>query len=624
MVQGITGKILRVNLTDRKVSIEEPDELFYRRYLGGAGFVGYYLLKEMKPGTDPLSPDNLLIFALGPVTGAAVPGGARNCIGAKSPLTGGMAKSEVGGFFGYELKRAGYDSLIVEGRAESPVYLWLNNGEVEIRDASSLWGMTVLETQDAIEAELGERMVRTATIGPAGENMAAISCIMTDLRNAAGRGGLGAVMGSKNLKCVAVKGRKGPQAADAVKLREMAQWMNKNYMNVGAASHHSLGTGTAASMVGGNSIGNLPVRNWGDGLFEEVEKITADTLRDTVRVAMEACPACQIRCKKVVELETETYKVDRRNGGPEYESLAAFGSYLGIDDLNAICRANELCGLYSLDTISTGCTIGFAMECYEKEILTPKDTGGIDLRFGNVEAMLQVIDLIAKREGIGDILADGSLKAAQRIGGGAEEYAMQVKGLEFGMHEPRLKQGLGLAYAVSAFGADHVAGIHDTGYTREGPEMDSVRQLGVPEPLPANDLSAAKAFMVKSQHMWRLFGDSLTICRFVPWTINQQVELLRALTGWDYTAVEALQLGERVATMARVFNVREGFTSADDTLPKRFFSPTPRGALKDTAIDPEELERAVHTFYGLMDWDPETGVPTEEKLQMLGIGWAAD
>ena len=624
MAQGITGKILRVNLTDRRNSVEEPDELFYRRYLGGAGFVGYYLLKEVKPGTDPLSPENLLIFALGPMTGTPVPGGSRNCIGAKSPLTGGMAKSEVGGFFGYELKRAGYDTLIVEGRAESPVYLWLHNGEVEIRDASSLWGMTVLETQDAIEAELGQRMVRTATIGPGGENMAAVSCIITDLRNAAGRGGLGAVMGSKNLKCVAVKGRKVPEAADALKLREMAQWMNKNYMNVGAASHHSLGTGTAASMVGGNSIGNLPVRNWGDGLFEEVGKITADTLRDTVRVAMEACPACQIRCKKVVELETDTYKVDRRNGGPEYESLAAFGSYLGIDDLNAICRANELCSLYSLDTISTGCTIGFAMECYEKEILTPKDTGGIDLRFGNVEAMLQVIDLIARREGIGDILADGSLKAAQRIGGGAEEYAMQVKGLEFGMHEPRLKQGLGLAYAVSAFGADHVAGIHDTGYTREGSEMDSVRQLGVPEPLPANDLSPAKAFMVKSQHMWRLFGDSLAICRFVPWTIHQQVELLRAQTGWEYTTVEALALGERVATMGRVFNVREGFTAADDTLPKRFFSPTPRGALKDTAIDPEELEKAVHTFYDLMDWDPETGVPTEEKLQMLGIGWAAD
>ncbi|MEE8443473.1 MAG: aldehyde ferredoxin oxidoreductase N-terminal domain-containing protein, partial [Dehalococcoidia bacterium] len=379
MVQGLTNKILRVNLTDRRISVEEPDELFYRRYLGGAGFVAYYLLKDLKPGVHPLSPDNILIFALGPLTGSPMPGGARNCIGAKSPLSGGMAKSEVGGFFGYELKRAGFDTLIVEGKAETPVYLWIHSGEVEIRDATALWGKTVLETQDAIEAELGERFVRTATIGPGGENMAAIACIMTDLRNAAGRGGTGAVMGSKNLKCVAVKGRSVPKPADPEKFREMARWMNNNYMNVGnGAVFHDLGTGDIGLMVGGNSIGNLPVRNWGDGSFEEVGNTTADALRDTYRVAMEACPGCQVRCKKVVELENESYKVDRRNGGPEYESLASFGSFLGIDDMAAICRANELCSLYSLDVISLGGTIAFAMECFEKEILTANDTGGID------------------------------------------------------------------------------------------------------------------------------------------------------------------------------------------------------------------------------------------------------
>jgi len=624
MVQGITGKILRVNLTDRRVSVDEPDELFYRRYLGGAGFVGYYLLNEMEPGTDALSPGNILIFALGPMTGAPVPGGARNCIGAKSPLTGGMAKSEVGGFFGFELKRAGYDSLIVEGRADSPVYLWLHGGEVEIRDASALWGMTVMDAQDALEAELGERNVRTATIGQAGEKMAAISCIITDLRNAAGRGGLGAVMGSKNLKLVAVKGRNAPKPANPGELREKALYMNHNYMNIGGAgAFHELGTGSAANMVGGNSIGNLPVRNWGDGSFDEVEKITADTIKETVRVGMDACPACQIRCKKVVELENASYKVDRRNGGPEYETLAALGSFLGIDDLDAICRGNELCSLYSLDTISAGGAIAFAMECFEKEIITLEDTGGIDLRFGNAEAMLQVLDLINTREGIGDLLADGSKKAAQRIGRGAEEYAMQVKGLEFGMHEPRLKQGLGLIYSVAAHGADHMAGLHDTMFTKEGPGMDLVRQLGVMDPLPATDLSVAKVAMVKSQHLWRMFGDSLVMCHFVPWTLHQQVDMLRAMTGWEFSAVEALKVGERVATMGRAFNLREGLTAADDALPKRFFSPTPRGALKNTAIDPGEMERAIHTFYEMMGWDPETGAPTEEKLVELGIGWVS-
>ncbi len=626
MVPGIANKVLRVNLTTRKVSVEEPGELFYRKYLGGAGMVAYYLLKELKPGTDPLSPGNILVIANGPLTGAAMPGGSRCCMGAKSPLSGGIAKGEAGGYFGYEMKRAGYDALVVEGKASSPVYLWLHDGNVQIRDASALWGKTVLETQDAMEAELGERFVRTALIGPAGENLAAISCIITDLRNAAGRGGLGAVMGSKNLKGVAVKGRQVAQPADPEKFRDMAKWMNNNYMNIGAGkSFHELGTGTAAAMVGGNSIGNLPVRNWGDGSFEQVDKITADAVRDTVRVAMEACPACQVRCKKVVELENENYKVDRRNGGPEYETLASFGSFLGIDDLQAICKANELCSLYSLDTISVGGTIAFAMECFENEILTSKDTGGIDLRFGNAQAMLQVVEMIARREGIGDILADGSRKAAERIGGGAAEFSMQVKGIELGMHEPRLKQGLGLIYSVATNGGDHTqAALHDTMFNQEGDGMKPARALGATDPLPVDDLSGAKVAIARNSHLWRMFCDSMVVCGFVPWTFHQHVDILRALTGWEYTTVEALRVGERVATMSRLFNVREGFTAADDNLPRRFFSPTPRGALKDTAIDPQAMSNAIHNFYESMGWDRETGVPTRAKLEDLGVAWAAE
>ncbi len=624
MVPGMNHKILRVNLTTRQVTVDEPDDLFYRRYMGGAAFVAYYLLKEMKPGADALSPDNMLIFALGPMTGTPVPGASRNCIGAKSPLSGGIAKSEVGGFFGAELKKAGFDTLIVDGKADTPVYLWIKDGEVEIRDASHLWGTTVLEAQDAIEAELGERLVRTATIGPAGENQAAIACIITDVRNAAGRGGLGAVMGSKNLKCVAVKGRRFPRGADQPKLLEMAKWMNNNYMNIGnAKGMHDLGTGAAAGMVGGNATGNLPVRNWGDGVFDDVEKITADAVRDEYRIGMEACPACQVRCKKVVELENDRFKVDPRNGGPEYETLAAFGSFMGINDLAAICRANELCSLHGLDTISAGGTLAFAMECFENEILTLEDTGGIDLRFGNADAMLQVLEMIAHREGIGDILADGSRKAAERIGHGASEFAMHVKGVEFGMHEPRLKQGLGLVYSVNAIGGDHMSGLHDTAFTQEGRGMDAVRMLGHMDPLPANDLSAAKVGMMRSAHLSRMIPDTLGMCHFVPWTMNQAVDLVRALTGWEYTAVEAMKLAERMVTMARAFNMREGLTAADDQLPDRFFKPTPRGALKDTAIDPDEMRNAIHTFYGMMGWDPETGVPTSEKLEELGISWAA-
>lgn len=627
MVQGHANKILRVDLTSRKITVDEPDESFYRLYLGGAGFVQYYLLTELEAGIDPLSPDNILVFAPGPMTAAAMPGAGRHCVGAKSPLTGGIAKAESGGHWGFEFKRAGFDAMVVKGRADSPVYIWIQDGEVEIRDASGLWGTTVLETHDAIIGELGDKLIRTTAIGPAGENMVRFACIMNDLRSAAGRGGTGAVMGSKNLKAIAVRGHNPPVLSDPEKIREMGRWMNANYgsVNVGLVSTalHDLGTGDEALMVGGNEIGNLPTRNWGDGYFDEVKEITAEVVKNEVRVDMEGCAACSIRCKKMVEFD-EPYQTDRRNGGPEYETLAALGSFLGISDIKAICKANDMASLYSMDTISLGGVIAFAMECYENEILTPKDTGGIELRFGNADAMLKTVELIARREGFGDILADGSRKAAERIGSGAEEYAMQVKGLELGMHEPRLKQGLGLLYSVEAQGADHCSGIHDTAFTTEGPGLTHMHSMGVYEPLPANDLGPGKVHMAKMMHLWRLFVDALGVCYFVPWSISQQAEIVKAVTGWDFTVLEATKVGERVATMGRAFNTREGFTAADDALPKRFFSPTPRGGLKNTAIDKEAMDRAIHTFYTMMGWDSVTGVPTVENLEELGIGWVTE
>lgn len=620
MVPGLANKILRVDLTNRTTSVEEPSENFYRKYLGGAGFIAYFLLKELPRGVDALSPDNILVFADGPMTGTPTPGGARNCIGAKSPVSGGIAKSEVGGFWGHELKRAGYDAIVVKGRASSPVYIWIQDGVAEIKDASHLWGKDVLETQDAIEAELGERFVRTATIGPAGEKLDFVSCIMTDIRNAAGRGGLGAVMGSKNLKSVAIKGKNVPKGADQVGFIDLSKWMNNNYMNVGGKTFHEFGTGS--DMKEKNETGVLATRNWGDGYFEEINKISAQAVRDTYRVAMEACPACQVRCKKVVELENDTYKVNRRGGGPEYETLAGFGSFCGVDDLAAVCKANELCSYYGLDTIATSGAIAFGMECFEKGLITLEDTDGLELRFGNGQAMVKAVEVIGKRKGsLGDLLADGSRIAAHKIGHGAEEYAMQVKGVEFGMHEPRLKQGLGIAYAVNPHGADHMSSLHDTQITQEGAGMNKFRGLGVSDPLKFNDLSPAKVSAIAQSQFWRIFGDSAVFCHFVPWTLHQHVDLIRKMTGWDFTTVEALRVGERVVTMMRAFNLREGLTAADDTLPKRFFSPTPRGPLKETAIDPVAFDRAVHNYYKYLGWDSQSGVPTSEKLQELGVGW---
>ncbi len=625
MVRGVAGKILRVDLTSGKISADEPDEFFYRTYLGGAGFVSYYLLKEVPQGVDALSPENKLIFAVGPMTGLPLPGATRSCIGAKSPLTDGYSKSEAGGFWPMALKKAGYDGIVVEGKAEKPVYLLVTDEKVEIRDASHIWGKTTLETQDTIAEETGIRSIRTAAIGPGGENLVRFACIMNDLKDAAGRGGLGAVMGAKNLKAVAVYGRKNPDVADPVRIRELALHMNRDFYDLPLFNKalHDMGTGIHAMMLSGNEIGNIPSHNFDVNDFDGTPNITATTTMQTYGVGMEGCAACGVRCKKVVEL-AEPWNVDRRSGGPEYESLAALGSTCGVDDLASICKANELANLYSLDTISLGVTIAFGMECFEKGILTVEDTEGVALRFGNAEAMLRMVEMIARRQGIGAVLAEGTRKACRKIGKGAEEFAMHVKGVEIPMHDPRVKQGLGLIYAVEAHGADHNAGMHDTLFTQESPGFEHLRGMGATRPLPADDLSEDKVANEKAVHLWSLFRDSLVCCQFVPWSIDQQAEIVRAVTGWSYTTYEAMKLGERIATLGRLFNLREGVTAAEDALPKRMFGPTRSGALRDGGIDPEKMQDAIRMFYGMMGWDERTGEPTLAKLRELGIGWAAE
>lgn len=626
MMRGFAGKVLRVDLTSRTIHVDQPDEEFYRTYLGGAGFVSYYLLKEVPRGIDAFDPQNKLIFALGPMTGLAMPGATRNCVGAKSPLSGGFSKSEGGGFFPMALKKAGYDAVIVDGKADRPVYLLVTDQKVEIRDASHLWGKTVLETQDAIAAELGEKTIRTAAIGPAGENLVRFACIMNDLKDAVGRGGLGAVMGSKNLKAIAATGRWNPEVADPARIHQLTTMMNKGFADnpLGfAKSLHERGTGGAAMMLAGNEIGNLPSYNFGVNSFEGTARVTANAVLETYGVGMEACAACGVRCKKVVEI-SEPWNVNRRSGGPEYESLVALGPLCGVDDLACVTKANELANLYGLDSISLGVSIGFGMECFENGILTIRDTDGIELKFGNAEAMLQMVEMITHRRGVGDLLAEGTKRAAGKLGRGADAFAMHVKGVEIPMHEPRVKQGLGLIYAVEAQGADHCAGMHDTGYTMNSPAFEHLRGMGATRPLPANDLSDEKVASQKASHLWNLFLDSVVCCQFVPWSVDELAEIVRAVTGWSYTTYEAVRLGERVATLGRLFNLREGITSAQDTLPKRMFGPTRAGALKNGGIDPEKFGHAVRTFYAMMGWDEETGVPTRGKMLELGIGWAAD
>ena len=610
---GYNGKILRVNLSSNVISEETIDELFCRKYLGGAGFIIYLLWKELRPGTNPLSHDNKLVLALGPLTGIPLPGSGRNCIGAKSPLTEGITKSEVGGFWGAELKRAGYDAVIVEGKADKPVYLWIHDGEVSIRDASILWGRNTKETQQSIRTELGDNRIQVAMIGPGGENLVRYACIMNGLYDAAGRGGLGAVMGSKNLKALAVRGRKAPTIVERTPVKELREWLLANMQLVQA--FHEFGTG--AAMRGFEATGNLPIRNFRDGLFPGVKMIDAQAIKDTIRVGMDACFGCPVRCKKKVQV-SEPYPVDPAYGGPEYETLAALGSNCGIDDLKAIAKGNELCGAYSLDTISVGNVIAFAMECFENGLLSVKDTNSIEARFGNAEAMLKLIELIARREGIGDLLAEGTYRAAQKIGKGAAEFAMQVKGLEAGLHEPRSKPGLGLGFMVNPHGADHCCNLHDNLYVVEG-QMKELRALGILEPVPVEDISPRKVALFKLIQLNRIVFDSLVLCQFLPYSLEQLADVTAAVTGWDTGVMEQLKVAERILTMARLFNIREGFTAADDMLPQRFFQPKTDGVLADKPLDPTKLEKAKSYYYALMGWDTSTGIPTPEKLEELDI-----
>ncbi len=610
---GYNGKILRINLSSGNTSVEMLSERFCRHYIGGAGFVTYYLWKELSRGVDPLGPDNKLIFALGPVTGVALPGSGRHCVGAKSPQTGGIAKSEVGEFWGAELKRAGFDAVIIEGKAEKPVYLWVSNDKVQIKDASHIWGKTTGDTQKAIRAELGDEHVRCALIGPAGENGVRFACIMHGLYDAAGRGGLGAVMGSKNLKAVAVRGQKASTVANPDSLKEYREWMQANMRLVGDL--HEFGTGSG--MVAYELMGNLPVRNFRDGLFPGVKNIDARTLKDTIRVGMEGCFGCPVRCKKIVKVE-EPYQVDPAYGGPEYETLAALGSNCGIDDLKAVAKGNELCGAYSLDTISTGSVIALAMECFEKGLLNTKDTGGIDLKFGNKQAMIEVIELIGKKQGIGELLAGGSAYVAQKLDHGAQGLAVQVKGLDAGMHDPRIQPGFGLGYMINPHGADHCANMHDSVFP-VGRPLKEFRPLGIYEAPPLDDIGPRKVALFKQLQLKRSVQDCLVICQLFPYWIDQLAEITAAVTGWDTGVVEQMKAAERILTVARLFNIREGLTAADDKLPKRFFQPKTDGVLANKALDPAKMEKAKSYYYTLMGWDPHTGVPMPEKLEELGI-----
>jgi len=620
MPTGYAGKILRVNLTTRDVSLEQPDDLFYRRYLGGWGLVGYYLLKELKPGIDPLGPDNKLIFATGVFTGAQLTGSGRSAVGAKSPLTGGFGEADVGGFFGAELVRAGYDALIVEGQADKPVYISIVDEKVEIRNASKVWGKETADTERILKEELEDPRTRFSSIGPGGENLVTVACVMNDVNRAAGRSGLGAVMGSKKLKAVAARGSGRKEIQDGEKLREIAQWL----MGEGKPLYQGMQDhGTNGGLTSLSSGGGLPTRNFQLGHFEEAEKITGTTLTDTLLKDRATCFSCVVRCKRVVEVKEGPYKTDPVYGGPEYETAAALGSNCGVGDLEAISAGNAICNAASLDTIGAGMMVSFAMECFENGIITEKDTGGLKLNFGNADAMIKLLEMIRDRQGIGDLLAQGYPACIDRWGPEAEKYAVHIKGQPLPMHEPRYKFGLGLGYAISPTGADHVHNIHDTMFTTEV-GLGSVYPFGILDPLPADDLSPAKVRLTFYYTHFSLLKNMLGMCLFPPFGPNMVVDIIRAVTGWDTSLFELMKASERGMAMARAFNAREGFTAEDDTLPDRFFEAFASGPLKGVSQNREQLQEALNTLYRMAGWDLEIGAPTSAKYQELGLDWVAE
>jgi len=630
MSYGYAGSILHIDLSLRKHWIEHPSENFYRTYWGGRALALYYMLNQMKPHTDPLSSDNLLIFAPGVLTGTPAPAMPRYTVCSKSPLTGAQGEAEAGGWWGPELKKAGFDAIIIKGSSLTPVYLYIKDGKIEIKEASHLWGKDTGETQRIIREELDDNKVRIAQIGPAGENLVRFANIVNELKHFNGRNGLGAVMGSKKLKAIAVRGTQPIKLHKKEKIKEITKQIISRIMD-NPLSRTLRELGTPATVRPFYEAGCLPSYNWTTGYFKEGENLTAETYNQTILKKVEGCFACPIRCKRVAEVDEPKLKVNPVYGGPEYETIVALGSLCGISDLKYIAKANELCNKYTMDSISTGMVIAFAMQCYEEGLLTKEDTGGIEFTFSNKEALLVLIKKIAYREGLGDLLSQGSYLAAQKIGKGAEKFVYQVKGQEIPMHDPRLKTGIGLQYALSDYGADHVKAAHDPFFKDEDSwGVKEMKGLGILEPVSPTDIGEKKVALFKLLDIYWTVFDILGVCDFgyVPrsvGTMEELLEIIKSTTGWRTTWFELMKLGERSINMARIFNYREGFNSKDDTLPKVFFNNFKDGPLGGQgAINKEDFQKAIRLRYQMMGWNPDTGIPTPAKLIELGLDWLID
>jgi len=615
MNNGYMGQILRVNLTSGRISQEQIPLDWPRKYLGGAGLATRYLISEVPPGIDPLGEDNRLIFMTGPLTGTASASASRYSVVAKSPQTGVWGQANSGGTFGPAMKFSGFDGFIFEGISPSPVYLRILNGKAELIDASSLWGKEVPETEELIKEETGQS-VTVACIGPAGENLVRYASIMNNKHRAAGRCGLGAVMGSKRLKAIACAGRKSIGLSDASGFNEVVrrqrEYMDESMLKIG---FDTFGTNMLADMV--NVRGGYPTRNWQSGVFEGIDEVNAEAMTDKILVEGVRCFSCPVACGRGTEIREGKW-AGKSGEGPEYETTDTFGAMCGISDLNAITMANYRCNELGLDTISAGSTIAFSMECFQRGILSEGETGGRAFDFGDGDLVVELVDLIARREGIGDLLAEGSLEMARRLGMGSEHFAMQVKGLELPAYDPRAAKITGLGYVTANRGGDHM-----TGYI-QGPTFIDVPFLIVDES------SIRDPFIANPQEVQILVDmeNALTVldavggCKFmgVLLSADEIVDLIASATGWDFNVAEFRRCGERIYNLERAYCAREGLDRTWDVLPKRLMEdPLPEGPAQGMVIDRETMEMMKDAYYRRRGWDLTTGVPTQEKLVELEL-----
>ena len=614
---GYAGRIAFVDLSRKKVTYEAPSEQMIKEYLGGIGFLTRLLYDTVPKGADPLGPENALIFANGPVNGTLVPSSNRWMVGAKSPATGIIVSGNAGGIWGAELKWAGFDALVITGKSDEPCYLLVMDGGIRILPAGHLWGKDTWETETLLQGQYGDPNLRVACIGRAGENMVPLTCVMGEKVHAGGRGGTGAVMGSKNLKAVAVRGHMGVKIADPETL--MAESKRLIEMLMGEyhyARYKNIGSPKGTTLY--QNMGGVGAYNWQYGVFDKFATIEGDNFRTKYSVGSSSCGCCPLPCWRKYLVQEGKFKGEWTEA-IENSSVQCFGTRVGNPDPEVILVAHNQCNRHSLDEISVGVSIAFAMECYQKGIITAKDTDGMELTWGNGEVILRLIEMIANNEGLGRILGQGVKKMAEHFGHDSDRFAYHVKGLEISTVDPRAYQGWALGYAVSSRGADHMRSYASWEFG-DIPE-ETREEAGLPETMTDRFSVEGKGRGVAYSENIRSLADCLEMCKTVTrqklGLTKNQVGLLTAVTGRTWSKEELFRVGERKVNLERLFNLREGLKPSDDTLPWRaLHEPIGDGPSKGHVVN---LEPMLREYYEVRSWDRETGYPTPEKLKELNL-----